>query len=197
MNQGSSVPKKSLNITLWVKNVMFKREKKIMMSDRGIDRAFYDFHNYTVCRAVSEALGTEGAHKLFRRAGEIAFNELKKMIKIEETEQIPLLKRITKYLTVESGYMKKINITEISPTEIVIDMWGGPGKSSRRLIDEGYAPSHTMTDLMFAALKEVCGLQAGISHMEIDREGEEESETVEWGTGEHGREKWVLSKIEE
>lgn len=149
-----------------------------------VDPRFLDLVNYGVCSALSRTHGREGAERVFRLAGEIAFKELNRRLRFESLEPYDVLRAIARFLE-ESGYMERIELTKVSPGEVIVNMYGvSVAESSKRLVDEGSAPSHYMTNLMFAALKELCGVKAEIIHLELDREK---------GTG---KEKWVLSKIE-
>ena len=160
-------------------------EKRIFI--KKIDPSFLDFVNYGVCSALSRTYGKEAAEKLFRLAGEIEFQELKKMISFEEKEPYIALKRVGEFLE-KMGYMAKIKLTKVEENEVIIEMYGvSVIKSSKRLTNEGASPSHFMTNLMFATLKDLCDIRAEIKDLTL------EIPAAEAG---YAREKWTLRKIE-
>jgi uncharacterized protein YcsI (UPF0317 family) len=143
---------------------------------------FFDFVNYNFCRAISEHVGREQAVKVFERAGEIGYTTLKGQGAIRTDGQSPLdvLVQIVRFLE-ENGYMGRIELNRISETEMQVDMYGiSVMDSSTRLTDQGYAPSHIMTNLMFAALKEF-GMSVELTELEFEPEAD------------HVREHWKLS----
>lgn len=143
---------------------------------------FFDFINYNICRAVSERLGSEEAVEIYERAGEIGYAELKKTGRIQTGGQDPLdvLIQIVKFLE-ENGYMGRIEINRLSDTEMEVDMYQASVlDSSVRLTDESYAPSHIMTNLMFAALKDF-GMSAELDELVFEEEVD------------HVREHWTLT----
>lgn len=142
---------------------------------------FFDFINYNVCRAVSEHVGREEAEKIYQRAGEIGYAELKKrgLIKTDGVGPVNVLIQIVRFLE-GSGYMGRIEANRVSDTEMVVDMYQvSVLDSSTRLRDENYAPSHFMTNLMFAALKD------------FDMSAELDELVLE-GDVDHVRERWFL-----
>ncbi|MEM2927309.1 MAG: hypothetical protein QW220_06385 [Candidatus Bathyarchaeia archaeon] len=147
---------------------------------------FIDFLNYNICKAYSELYGKEAAEAFFRRVGEIGFQELRKMVEFPSSEPYDVLRTIAEFLE-NMGYMSKIKLTKVEENEVIIEMFGvSVTKSSIRLLKEGASPSHIMTNLMFAALKELSGLHADIYDLTLEQPSAE--------TG-YGREKWVLKKL--
>ena len=59
-------------------------------------------------------------------------------------------------------------------------------KSSIRLTEEGDSPSHFMTNLMFAALREISGVRADIYDLTLEQPSAETGYTME---------KWILKNI--
>jgi len=153
---------------------------------KKIDPKFLDLVNYGVCSALTKLYGKEKAERVFKLAGEIAFGELKKMINIKTKRPTAVLKAVAHFLE-ETGYITRINLTEVTENKVIIDMYGvSVAESSKRLLNENAAPSHYMTNLMFAALKNLCDLRANITHLAIEIPEKEID---------HVREKWVLSEI--
>ncbi|MCD6263011.1 hypothetical protein J7L60_01185 [Candidatus Bathyarchaeota archaeon] len=154
---------------------------------RPIDPRFLDFINYGICKALSERYGKEAAAEVFRRAGEIEFEELKKIVEFKSREPYEVLRTVGKFLE-EMGYMAEIRLTKVEEDEVIIEMSGvSVIESSIRLTQEGASPSHIMTNLMFAALKDLCNLRADIIDLTLEQPSPE--------TG-YAKEKWVLRKIE-
>lgn len=146
---------------------------------------FFDFVNYNVCRAVSEHVGREETVKVYERAGEIGYAELKErgLIKTDEVGPVDALIQIVRFLE-GSGYMGRIEVNRVSDTEMVVDMYQvSVLDSSIRLTDENYAPSHFMTNLMFAVLKDF-DMSAELD--ELVFEGDED----------HVQEHWTLKPAE-
>lgn len=163
---------------------MEEHETKIIR--KKIDPKFLDLVNYGFCSALTRLYGKEKAESVFKLAGEMAFGELKKMISIKAKRPSAVLKVVAHFLE-ENGYITKINLTEVTENEVIIDMYGvSVAGSSKRLLNESAAPSHYMTNLMFAALKDLCDLGANITHLAIEIPEKEID---------HVREKWVLSEI--
>ncbi len=152
---------------------------------RKIEPQFLDLVNYGVCSTLSKLYGVEDTEKIFRLAGETNFRELKKRIRIDSSTPIATLGDIASYLE-ESGYMNKIELTKVTENEVIIDMYGvSVTESSMRLVEEKLAPSHYMTNMMFAALKDLHKVEADIVHLDFETPEEEID---------HVREKWVLRK---
>lgn len=152
---------------------------------KRIDPRFLDLINYGVCGALSRVIGKDEAAGVFRVAGEIAFTELKKSMDFKGMNPVAVLASIARFLE-EAGYMARISLTRVTENEVIIEMYGvSVARSSKRLINEKASPSHFMTNLMFAALKDVCGVKADITDLDFD--------VPEKGL-DHFREKWVLSK---
>lgn len=147
---------------------------------------FLDFINYNICKAYSELHGREAAEEFFRLVGEIGFRELQRRVEFPSQEPYDVLKRVGEFLE-EMGYMAKIQLTKVSEDEVIIEMFGvSVIESSIRLVDEGASPSHIMTNLMFAALKELCGFRAEIEDLTLEQPSNE--------TG-YARERWVLKRL--
>ncbi len=152
-----------------------------MAGDR-ISAEFLDLVNYCVCSAVSRSFGRTEAEKVFRLAGRIAYDELRTKRDMQALDPIELLKRIAKFLE-DAGYMDTIEVQRRGNNQVVVDMYGvSVWHSSDRLSKEGAAPSHYMTNLMFAAL-ETFDLQADIQNLEFKEEPKG-----------HVREMWTLSR---
>ena len=146
---------------------------------------FFDFVNYNVCRAVSEHVGQGQAVKVYQRAGEIGYAELKErgLIKTAGVSPMDVLIQIVQFLE-GSGYMGRIKVNRVSDMEMVVDMYQvSVLDSSIRLTDENHAPSHFMTNLMFAALKD------------FDMSAELD-ELVFEGDVDHVQERWSLKPAE-
>lgn len=145
---------------------------------------FFDTINYCICSAINEVVGPETARKIFREMGKIHYEELKKkgVIEIKPGEHpMKVLEKIARYLEA-SGYMERIEITQTSEDEAVVDMYGvSVLDSSVRLTDEGKEPSHIMTNTMFAALEEM-GYTIELVDLLFDREMN------------HVKEKWILKR---
>ncbi|MBS7609035.1 hypothetical protein KEJ19_00485 [Candidatus Bathyarchaeota archaeon] len=147
---------------------------------------FIDFLNYNICKAYSELYGKEAAEAFFHRVGEIGFQELRKMVEFPSSEPYDVLRTIAEFLE-RMGYMSKIKLTKVEENEVIIEMFGvSVTRSSIRLLKEGASPSHIMTNLMFAALKELSGIHADIYDLTLEQPSPE--------TG-YGREKWVLKRL--
>ena len=147
---------------------------------------FLDFVNYSICKAYSEMYGKDTAVKFFRRVGEIGFKELLKMVEFPSSKPYDVLKAVGEFLE-SMGYMSKIQLTKVDEQEVIIEMFGvSVIKSSINLVEEGASPSHFMTNLMFAALKEISDVHADIYDLTL------EQPSIKTG---YGKEKWVLNKM--
>jgi hypothetical protein len=152
---------------------------------KQIKPEFLDFFNYGVCKALSERYGKEAAADIFRRAGEIEFENLKKIVEFKGREPYDVLRTVGKFLE-DMGYMAKISLTKVEENEVIIEMSGvSVIASSIRLTQEGASPSHIMTNLMFAALKDLCNVRADITDLTLEQPSAESG---------YAREKWVLKK---
>jgi hypothetical protein len=135
-------------------------------TSKMVQGEFFNAFVYSVCRAMSEHCGTERAEKILNRFGELLFDEIMERRQLTLTDPLETLQSIAEYL-VSSGYMAKIDINEIEKLVYTIEMFGGPAHdSSQRLIAGGYAPSHVLTNTMFAALARM-GLQAELEHLDV------------------------------
>jgi len=147
---------------------------------------FLDFVNFNICKAYSERHGKDEAVGFFRRVGEIGFQGLRKMVDFKSSDPYEVLGTVGEFLE-DMGYMSKIQLTKVEEDEVIIEMFGvSVIESSIRLTEGGASPSHFMTNLMFAALKEVSGVHADIYDLTLEQPSAE--------TG-YGREKWVLKKL--
>jgi hypothetical protein len=152
---------------------------------KQIKPEFLDFFNYGICKALSERCGKEAAADIFRRVGEIEFENLK-IVELKGREPYDVLRAVGKFLE-EMGYMAKISLTKVEENEVIIEMSGvSVIASSIRLTQEGSSPSHIMTNLMFAALKALCNVRADIIDLTLEQPSAESG---------YAREKWVLKKI--
>jgi len=155
------------------------------VSIKKIEPGFLDIVNYGVCSTLSRLYGIEAAKEVFRLAGETNFQEMKRKVRIDSSTPVATLRSIASYLE-RSGYMSKINLTKVSEGEVIIDMYGvSVAESSKRLVDEKMEPSHYMTNMMFAALKEFHHVEAEITHLNIEIPREEID---------HVRERWILRR---
>lgn len=153
---------------------------------KPIKPEFLDFVNYNICKAYSETYGKEAAEAFFRKVGRIGFQELRRRIEFPSREPYEVLRRVASFLE-EMGYLAKIYLTKVEEDEVIIEMFGvSVVNSSMRLVREGASPSHFMTNLMFAALEEICGLRADIIDLTL------EQPTAETG---YAKERWILKKI--
>ena len=156
------------------------------ISVKMVKPEFLDFMNYNICKAYSQKYGKEKAEEFFRLVGEIGFKELRKMFEFPSNEPYEVLKTVGKFLE-DAGYMSKIQLNKVKEDEIIIEMFGvSVIKSSIRLVESGHSPSHFMTNLMFAALKEVSGIQANIYDLTLEQPSEKTGYTME---------KWMLKKM--
>jgi len=155
------------------------------ISTKKIEPGFLDLVNYGVCSALSELYGREAAEKVFRLAGKINFLELSRRTDIDPSSPIAALRSIASYLEA-SGYMSKIALTKVTDNEVIIDMYGvSVAESSKRLVEEKKTPSHYMTNMMFAALRELFQVEAEIIHLDIE---------IPEKDIDHVRERWILRK---
>jgi len=155
-------------------------------SVKQIKPEFLDFVNYNVCKSFSERCGKEAAADIFRRAGEIGFENLKSIVEFKSHEPYEVLRTVGEFLE-EMGYMARINLTRVEENEVIIEMFGvSVIASSIRLTQEGASPSHIMTNLMFAALKDLCDVRADIIDLTLEQPSPESG---------YAREKWVLKKV--
>ncbi len=134
-----------------------------------IKNEFFDSINYAICRAVNFHMGKRAA-ELFRTAGEYHLEEaLRRGLISFQPADAPLdrLCKVARYLEA-CGYMERIVVNKLSDTEAVVEMHGVTvTESSARLLGEGCAPSHYMTNMMFAALKGLA-IRADLQDVEYD-----------------------------
>ncbi len=133
---------------------------------KTVQGEFFNAFVYSICRAMSERCGKESAEMILNRFGELLFSEIQKKRALDLEDPLKALRGIAEYL-VTSGYMAKIEIDEIEKYVYTIEMYGGPAHdSSQRLIAGGYAPSHVLTNTMFAALAAM-RLRAELEHLDV------------------------------
>ena len=162
---------------------MYTKNQDIV--NKNVSEYFFDFVNYNLCRAISERLGEKQAIELFKRAGEIGFEELERSGLIETNGKSPtdVLAQIVSFLE-KNGYIGRIVVKKISEHEMHVDMYQvSVLDSSVKLTNEGFAPSHHMTNLMFGALKHY-GFTAELEELHFENEAD------------HVREIWRVKQIE-
>jgi hypothetical protein len=132
---------------------------------------FLDVINYATCQTVNDYLDGK-ATEFFQKVGEYHFDEALKrgLIKIAPSDKpLDALIKIAKYLE-SVGYMGKVLINKLGDDEAFVEMYEvSVTKSSAMMIREGKAPSHFMTNIMFAALKRL-GIQAELEDVGFDEE---------------------------
>jgi hypothetical protein len=156
--------------------------RRIVSEDRNrkIETGFFNSLVYSMCRAISEAAGKDGAQKVLARSGELLLSEIRKGKALSRTNPEDALRGIADYLE-DGGYVGKITVQGTGSNEYLIDMYDAPAHdSSQRLIAEGWAPSHVFTNTVFAALAEM-GLHATLEHLDVSEPA-------------HTRELWRLRK---
>ncbi len=152
----------------------------VSQDSRKIGTSFFNSLVYSVCRAISEAEGKDGAQKILARSGQLLLAEIRKAKTLAKTDPEAALRGIADYLEA-GGYVGKITVQVTGPNEYLIDMYDAPAHdSSQRLIAEGWAPSHVFTNTVFAALAEM-GLHATLEHLDVSEPA-------------HTRELWRLRK---
>ncbi|MET1127894.1 MAG: hypothetical protein ABWW70_01055, partial [Thermoproteota archaeon] len=147
-----------------------------------VDKRFFDMVNYALCSALSDLLGRPVAERIFRKAGEVLYQELKRRGIVAPSEDpAKVMEQVARFLE-SSGYVERIEIERVSEEELVVDMKGvSVLESSMRLVNERKEPSHIMTNTMFAALKEA-GYEAELEELLFDPEAN------------RARERWKLRK---
>lgn len=121
-----------------------------------------DFLNhfcYAVYAAMHRAFG-ERSWDVVWESGDILFDELEKELDITETEPLAVLEKIARWFE-RSGYAERLEFNLKEGNELEYSLYEPVIKpSALRLIQEGAAPPHLSTTLMFSALKKRCGLKA-------------------------------------
>lgn len=154
---------------------------------RKISPDFLDLFNFGVCKSISERLGKDAAADVFRRAGEIEFEELEKTVLFQSREPYDVLRTVAQFLQRE-GYMARIELRKVEKNEVIVEMYGvSVISSSIRLTNQGFSPSHVMTSMMFAALKKLCGFRADIVDLTLEQPSAQSG---------YAKEKWILKKID-
>ncbi|MEM1650877.1 MAG: hypothetical protein QXH94_03665 [Sulfolobales archaeon] len=131
-------------------------------SCKCIDREFVDLVMYAVYRAANELLG-ERTWDLVWRSGEILYERLEKLLKLELAEDpVEVLTKVAEWLQRE-GYVDRACVKEGPDGEIEYIM-SRPAiaRGAEELVREGAVPPHLSTSLMFAVLKKR-GLKAELS----------------------------------
>jgi hypothetical protein len=141
---------------------------------------FLDLINYGICRAVSEAVGPRRAEGILRQAGRYNYKQLKATRDdLQAQDPLATLENIAKFLE-EVGYAKRVVVNRLSDMVLEMDMYGiSVLDSSRKLVNEGFSPSHISTNLMFAALEDF-GIDADLEELLFDPKEN------------HVKERWIL-----
>lgn len=114
---------------------------------------------YAIYKAITDLWGEKGWDVIWR-TGDIAWQELKRDLEITETEPLPLMRQIGKWL-VEVGYLKEMVVTQPREGELIYEMEAPVVKpATLRLREFDAVLPHWSTTIMVAALREVCGLEA-------------------------------------
>lgn len=131
------------------------------MGSSKVDGEFVDLQVYSTYKALHESLGKRSWGVVWR-SGEILFTKLRAKLDIESKSPIDTLRILARYLQ-RVGYVERIEVEQTSVDEITYVM-SSPiiSEGARRLIDEGAAPPHFSTSLMFAALKVMFGITAEV-----------------------------------
>jgi len=128
--------------------------------ERQVDEHFFDLEIYSIYRAAFELFGVDNSWRLVWKSGEILFGELSKEIDLQAANPIELLRKLARYLE-RAGYVRRLEIRQVATDEIEYEMLQpaiGPG--AVKLINEGGAPAHISTSLLFAGLKLRFGMKA-------------------------------------
>jgi hypothetical protein len=126
-----------------------------------VDDEFVDLQVYSTYKAIHEYLGKRSWGVVWR-SGEILFMQLREKLDIEGKSPIETLKILAEYLQ-DVGYVERIEVEQTGVDEITYVM-SSPiiSAGAKRLIEEGAAPPHFSTSLMFAALKIMFGTKAEV-----------------------------------
>ena len=130
---------------------------------------FVDIINYAICQTVDEYLDGKAA-EFFRRVGEHHLDEALRRGLIELSDKpLDTLIGIARYLE-SAGYMEKILINKLGEADASVEMYGvSVTKSSVSMLKDKKQPSHFMTNIMFAALKQL-GVRAELKDVGFDEE---------------------------
>ncbi len=140
-----------------------------------IDNEFFNSFVYSVFKAIGEKLGDE-SWKIVWRTGEILFDEIKEKIEFENKEPVEIVSSIANYLK-KKGYFTDAKIIPLNDKEF--EYWmkePAIEKGAFKLIEEGCAPPHISTSLLFSALR-------NLANSELELIGKPEK-----------REDWVIER---
>lgn len=147
-----------------------------------VDPAFLDMINYGICYVLNERYGKKESETIFREVGRVCYKRMKEgdLIRLKEDPMETLIE-IAKFLE-RMGYMEKILVNKVSENELEFDMFGvSVLSSSAELVGSGRAPSHYMTNIMFAALEDY-GIDAELIDLGFEPERN------------HVKERWILKR---
>ncbi len=117
-----------------------------------IDNEFFNSFVYSIFKAIGEKIRDE-SWKIVWRTGEILFEEIKEKIEFENKEPIGIVNSLAKFLK-KKGYLMDAKVVPLNDKEF--EYWmkePAIEKGAFKLIEEGYAPPHISTSLLFSALK--------------------------------------------
>lgn len=133
--------------------------KGVALPGRVVHADLLNLETVGICRALSELFGEKGWEVTWR-SGEIVFEELKKELNITETEPLPLIQQISRWL-VDVGYFDSIEVTQPSEDLLVYDIENPvPRWATERLRETNSVQPHFSATLMMAALRQMCGIEA-------------------------------------
>ena len=152
-----------------------------------LDADFVGIEVYAIYKAITEISGEDG-WKIMWRSGELAFDELEKVIEFPDRDPVAVLRTIGDYL-VRVGYLGEFDL-ELKPGGVLeYQMVGVPlHKSAIRLIEERAILPHWSTVMMVAALRKLCGVEA---HLEGHGGHENQPEVV---SDREAKERWTLTR---
>jgi hypothetical protein len=165
--QRSAILEVLIQLFTCARAVIFMRSTSLAEGARGtgsskVDDEFVDLQVYSTYKAIHELLGKRSWDVVWR-SGEILFMQLREKLDIEGRSPIETLKILAEYLR-RVGYVERIEVEQTSVDEIIYTM-SSPiiFAGAKRLIEEGAAPPHFSTSLMFAALKIMFGIRAHVA----------------------------------
>ena len=152
-------------------------------SERMVHADLINVEAYAIYKAITELFGEEGWQVIWR-SGEIAFDELRERLDITETEPLPLMSQIAKWL-VDVGYIKDIQVSQPSEEDLIYEMEGAVLRPSvMKLRAANAVLPHWSSVILIAALRKMCGIE-----VEMDVQPEILSPT-------RSRERWKLRPIQ-